>query len=146
MIATIFSTKLVKQSEVEYDSQNCGTSLKAIDLASKLMGDSPNEQIYVILLDVKNNVIGAHQVSIGTVNMSLCHPREFFRPAILANACSVIMAHNHPSGDLNPSKDDWACYRKLKSAGQILGIEVVDSVIVNPWGKGMAMASQDILS
>ena len=69
-------------------------------------------------------------ISIGTLNASLIHPRETFRTAILKNCASVIVVHNHPSGSLEPSNEDLAVTKRLKDAGKLLGIEVLDHVIV----------------
>ncbi len=104
-------------------------SHRARSVALAMLKDSPNERVLVILLNTENKVIGVSEVTFGTLDASLVHPREFFRPAILANAASVILAHNHPSGDTTPSREDHAVYRRLRGAGELLGIEVLDSVI-----------------
>jgi len=70
------------------------------------------------------------EVSIGTLNASLVHPREVFSEAISANAASVIFAHNHPSGDTEPSSDDLLITKRLVEAGKIMGIEVADHIVV----------------
>lgn len=84
----------------------------------------------VLLLDTQNQIIGIHTVTIGTLDAALVHPREIFKPAILANAASVILAHNHPSGDPTPSAEDRTVTRQVVAAGTTLGIEVLDHVIV----------------
>jgi hypothetical protein len=75
-------------------------------------------------LDTQNQIIGIHTVTIGTLAASLVHPREVFKPAILANAASVLLAHNHPSGYPTPSAEDRAVTRQLTAAGGHIGIEV----------------------
>ena len=84
----------------------------------------------VVLLDARHKVIGLNTVSIGTVSASLVHPREVFKPAILANASAVILAHNHPSGELDPSEHDLELTRRLIEAGKLLGIELMDHLIL----------------
>lgn len=88
------------------------------------------ESMLVAFLNSKNRVIDYEQVSIGTINSSVVHPREVFRNAILNKAVSVLLCHNHPSGDLSPSPEDLAVTQSLKEAGEMLGIPVVDHIIV----------------
>ena len=88
------------------------------------------EYFCVFFLDTQNHITGKEVISIGTLNASLIHPRETFRTAVVKNCCSVIVAHNHPSGSLEPSEEDIAVTKRLKDAGKLLGIEVLDHVIV----------------
>ncbi|HZC19248.1 MAG TPA: DNA repair protein RadC [Rubrobacteraceae bacterium] len=88
------------------------------------------ENFVAVLLNTKNEVIEAPLVSVGTLSASLVHPREVFKPAIRASAASVILAHNHPSGKVEPSREDREVTRRLAGAAEILGIEVLDHVIV----------------
>ncbi len=88
------------------------------------------ENFVVVLLNTKNEVIETPLVSVGTLSASLVHPREVFKPAIRASAASVILAHNHPSGKVEPSREDREVTRRLGEAAEVLGIEVLDHVIV----------------
>lgn len=88
------------------------------------------EQVLVVLLDTKNKPLGFHVVSTGTLNASLVHPRELFKIAIVASAASVIVLHNHPSGDPLPSREDYEITQRLVAAGKLLGISLVDSIVV----------------
>ncbi len=88
------------------------------------------ENFVVVLLNTKNEVIETSTVSVGTLSASLVHPREVFKPAVRASAASVILAHNHPSGKVEPSKEDREVTRRLGEAAAILGIEVLDHIIV----------------
>jgi len=88
------------------------------------------EEMWALLLSTKNRVIGLAQVSVGTLDASLVHPREVFKTAILANAASVILVHNHPSGDPAPSPEDRQITERCAAAGKILGIPLLDHVIV----------------
>jgi DNA repair protein RadC len=88
------------------------------------------ENFVVLLLNTKNEVIETSTVSVGTLGASLVHPREVFKPAVRASAASVILAHNHPSGKVEPSREDREVTRRLGEAAEILGIEVLDHVIV----------------
>jgi DNA repair protein RadC len=95
-----------------------------------LMRDLPHEEFHVMLLNTQNQLLRGFLVTRGTLDASLVHPREVFRPAIAEAAASVILVHNHPSGDPTPSAEDRAVTRQLRAAGQTIGIEVLDHVIV----------------
>jgi DNA repair protein RadC len=84
----------------------------------------------VVLLNQKNEVLESPTVSVGTLSASLVHPREVFKPAVRASAASVILAHNHPSGNTEPSAEDREVTRRISEAARILGIEVLDHVIL----------------
>jgi DNA repair protein RadC len=88
------------------------------------------ESFRVILLDTKNHVLGIETVSLGSLNASIVHPRELFRHAIRRSAAAVILVHNHPSGDPTPSREDLEITRKIHEAGQLLGIEVLDHLVI----------------
>lgn len=89
------------------------------------------EHFIIVLLNTKNHVIEQPKtISIGTLNAAIVHPREVFRTAVKHSAASLICAHNHPSGDTTPSQEDIEITKRLIAAGQIIGIEVLDHVIV----------------
>ena len=88
------------------------------------------EHFVAILLNTKNRVIGSPTISIGTLSSSLVHPREVFKPAIKAGAASVVLAHNHPSGHVGPSREDREVTKRLVETGEVVGIEVLDHVIL----------------
>lgn len=92
------------------------------------------EHFLTLILDGQHRVVGIDDVSVGTLNASLVHPREVFKTAILANAAAIIAAHNHPSGDLTPSAEDKAITKRLADAGSLLGIRLLDHVIVTSNG------------
>lgn len=96
--------------------------------------NSKKEHFVVFYLDTQSKLIERQIISIGTLNASLVHPREVFEPAVGLHAAAIIAAHNHPSGELKPSKDDLAITRRLAEAGKILGIELIDHVIVTNSG------------
>jgi len=96
--------------------------------------DKKKEYFFVFYLDTKNQEIKNEVISIGTLNSSLVHPREVFEPAVKNLASQIIVAHNHPSGNLQPSKDDIELTKRLVSAGEILGIEVIDHIIFSKEG------------
>ncbi|QSR85631.1 DNA repair protein RadC [Methylacidimicrobium sp. B4] len=108
----------------------------AVEFLGARMRLLPVEMLLAVLLDVKGRVLAIEEVTRGTLNESLYHPREAFRAAIAHKAHSVLFAHNHPSGDPTPSAEDIAISREMKRAGAILGIEVVDHLILGGWRQG----------
>jgi DNA repair protein RadC len=103
------------------------------DSAAALMAvlqDQPTEVFAILCLMTKHRVIAYHEVSRGTLDSTLVHPREVFKAALLANAAAIIVAHNHPSGDPTPTADDIQVTRRLLATGEVLGIDVLDHVIV----------------
>jgi len=88
------------------------------------------ENFVAVLLNTKNEVIGFPTISVGTLSASLVHPREVFKPAIRASAAGVVLAHNHPSGKVEPSCEDREVTERLTSVAGIIGIEVLDHVIL----------------
>ncbi len=95
-----------------------------------LLADQPVEVFGILCLTTKHRIIAYHEVSRGTLDTTLVHPREVFKAALLANAAAIVLAHNHPSGDPTPSSDDVALTRRLQAAAHVLGIEIVDHIVV----------------
>ena len=87
------------------------------------------EHYYVMHLNIKNQILMVELVTVGTVSSSLVHPRETFRRAVLAGSTSIIIAHNHPSGDVEPSDEDTKVTKLMFEAGQLLGITMLDHII-----------------
>ncbi|HCC06177.1 TPA: hypothetical protein DEP94_02380 [Candidatus Nomurabacteria bacterium] len=96
--------------------------------------ESKKEHFAAFFLDTQSRLIERQIISIGTLNTSLVHPREVFEPAIKLSAASIIIAHNHPSGSLEPSKEDKKVTERLKQSGELLGIEVVDHIVLSKSG------------
>jgi DNA repair protein RadC len=112
---------------INFDIKNPESVVKAIRASIK---DKAKEHFKLILLNPRNKIIRISTISIGTLNASLVHPREVFKDAITHSAASVVLAHNHPSGDPEPSEDDLKITKKLVESGKILGIEVLDHIII----------------
>ena len=100
------------------------------NLLKNEIGNKMKENFYILSLTTRNNLISVDKVSTGTLSASLAHPREVFLPAIKNSASTVIIVHNHPSGDTQPSEDDLEITKRLVEAGKILGVDVVDHIIV----------------
>ncbi len=97
---------------------------------ARLASDQKQEEFHIVTLDTKNQVIDSHQITIGTLDASLVHPREVFRAAIKDAASSIILVHNHPSGDPTPSGADIKVTDRLTESGKLLGIDVLDHIVL----------------
>ncbi|PYR56145.1 MAG: hypothetical protein DMF85_17515 [Acidobacteria bacterium] len=101
------------------------------ELVIPQFGTRPVEQFGVVLLDTKHRVLRVSIVSVGTLDASVVHPREVFREAIGGGAAAIVLFHNHPSGDPRPSEEDVRLTKRLLAAGQLMGIDVLDHVIIS---------------
>ena len=101
-----------------------------VALIGKKLRDEAREHFLVLLLNARHECVAVETVSIGSLNASIVHPREVFRPAVIASAASIVVAHNHPSGDSEPSEEDLSITRRLVEVGELMGIQVLDHVIV----------------
>lgn len=126
----VYKVMLVKDSAQAAYKTTIRRPTDIFDLAKRYLEGADREHFVVIMLDVKNSIIGINTVSIGVLNASLVHPREVFKPAIIAGSASIILVHNHPSGDPAPSQDDLMLTDRLRDAGELLGINVTDHVII----------------
>ncbi|MDI9463789.1 MAG: DNA repair protein RadC [Bacillota bacterium] len=131
-------------SRSRYESLTISSPADAAGLVIEEMRHYLREHFRVLLLDTKNKVLGMEEISIGSLNTSLVHPREVFRPAIRKACASVILIHNHPSGDPTPSSEDIAVTRRLYEAGRLLGIEVLDHVVIGD-GKFVSFREKGLL-
>lgn len=96
--------------------------------------EEAQEVFGILILNTKNKIVAVHEISRGTLNSSMVHPREVFKPAVLHNAAGIVCFHNHPSGDTEPSKEDIEITERLVGAGAIMGIVVMDHIIVGDGG------------
>lgn len=130
---TIYNLKVVKETTVKY---NLKSSISSPKDAYYLFRDAlemdtlVEEYLYMMCLNTKNEVIGVFRVSQGNISSSIVHPREVFKRACIMNSASIIIAHNHPSGNPQPSKEDIDITRRLVECGKILGIDVLDHIII----------------
>lgn len=108
--------------------------------------DCDREFFVLLFVDLKKQCVGFQLVSLGTLNASLVHPRELFVSAIKEKASEIVIAHNHPSGDLTPSVEDVALMTRIQQAWRLLGVELLDHVIVGPDGKWMSLQEQGIMN
>ncbi len=134
-----YRVSLVRDERVRFCTQTLyspADAQKCIQDMIREMGQPDREQFCVLMLNAKNVIIGMNIVSIGGLSSAQVHPREVLKPAILANAAALILAHNHPSGDLTPSISDKAVTRKIVHASDIIGITVHEHLIISMEGDG----------
>jgi DNA repair protein RadC len=117
----------------------------AAPMLAQYIGETDREVFVIAMLTIRHRVLGLHTVSIGCLTSSLVHPREVFKPAILAGSAAIIAAHNHPSGDPEPSAEDTALTRRIASAGTILGIELLDHLILGEAGRFVSLRERGVL-
>jgi len=135
-----FRIALVREPGVKLTERpQLQTPSVAAPVLAQYIGEADREVFAVALLTVRHRVLGLHTVSVGCLTSALVHPREVFKPAILAGAAALLLAHNHPSGDPEPSSDDVALTRRLAAAGQLLGIEILHHVILGEAGRFVSL-------
>lgn len=127
-----YSIRLVQEKSGIYAAErkiSCARNIAEICYGVLGTHELPVEKLYAFYLNTKNIVIGIEEISSGTLNASLIHPREVFKGAIAANAHAIILAHNHPSGIVEPSNADKMVTAELVKAGKLLQLEILDHVI-----------------
>lgn len=133
-------------SEVELQrlSSVLSTPGDAAQILRELVGHADREHFVALYLNSRHQATHLHIVSRGTSATAPVHPREVFKGALLANASALIVGHNHPSGDVQPSQDDRRVEKRLREAGDLLGIELLDSLIVGPGTKFYSAADDAV--
>lgn len=130
-IKAVYETLTVKEDITNYlkTGQRYSAPHQVFETFSFLMKET-KEMFITLHLDGKNRIIAMDLVSIGSLNQSIVHPREVFKTALLSSAAAIILVHQHPTGDPSPSSEDIAITRRLKEAGDIMGIKILDHIIV----------------
>jgi len=128
--ATFELSKRLENYPIETSKTIVKSPEDVVKTARILLKGKKKEHFLVICLDTRNHLIKTSTVSIGSLDCSIVHPREVFKDAISSSAASVIFIHNHPSGDPTPSEDDIKMTKRLIEAGEIIGIEVLDHIII----------------
>ncbi len=118
----------------EDEKPSIRSSRDVANLLSDEMRLYENECFKILLLNTKNQLIKVETISVGILNASLVHPREVFKAAIKANSASIIIVHNHPTGDPTPSEEDNETTKRIKEAGKLVGIELLDHIIIGEDG------------
>ena len=129
-----YTVSLVKESSIKVESYpKLLSSADVHKLMRTLFDGLDREHFKIACLDSKHQLIGIHTVSVGSLSLSIVHPREAFKAAILLSSAALILMHNHPSGDPTPSQEDRALTRRLKDGGELLGIAVLDHLVLGDW-------------
>lgn len=126
----IVSLKMIRENSILYGNRRIKSSYEAVGLVKEFLENSDREKLIVCCLNTKNEPTSLSVVSVGSLNSSIVHPREVFKTAVVSNSASIIIAHNHPSGDIRPSKEDLNVTERIKQSGEILGIKLLDHLII----------------
>lgn len=123
---------LVKEKSFNYQCDSLDNPKSIVKMLNECfhLNKMAEEYLYMIALDTKCHLLGIFEISHGTVNSSLVTPREIFIRAILCSAVQIILVHNHPSGEVNPSKEDREVFKRIKESGKLIGIELLDNIII----------------
>lgn len=141
----IYRVMLVRDSSVSVSRLFIQAPEDAAKIVTEYLYGVDREHFVGLYLTSANNLITIHTVSVGTLNSSLVHPREVFKLALMVNAASVIVSHNHPGGNAEPSQEDLAITKQLVEAGKILGIPLNDHIIVAEHGGYTSFAERGLL-
>ena len=139
-----FKICMVKENDIEYPDVNISVPQTVAELLTRYVGLPDREMFIVLAVNTRNRMTGIHTVSVGSLDTSIVHPREVFKFAILANASSIIVAHNHPSGDTTPSTDDIELTKRLKQSADMLGIDLLDHLILGHDGQYLSFKSRGL--
>jgi DNA repair protein RadC len=135
----------IKESSAPFELHSIRCPEDAQKLASAYIADEDREVFLVMMLNTKNQVIGLHRAHVGSLNASVVHPRDVMKCAVINNANSIVVAHQHPSGNPEPSREDLEVTKRLAEAGKILGIDLLDHVIVTYTGRNVSLKEKGYL-
>jgi len=141
----IVSIKMVREATMLYDIRKITSPNDAVEIGRRFLENSDREQLLELCLNTKNQPVALNVVSVGSLNSSIVHPREVFKPAILSNAATIILYHNHPSGDPTPSSEDINITNRLKECGKLMGLELMDHIIIGSDGSYCSLKEKGIL-
>ncbi len=139
-IAAVFELARRLETFVEEPKRKICSPKDVYTLMYPKMREQKKEKFITLCLDTKNQILKEEVVSIGSLNASIVHPREVFKSALMESSASVIMVHNHPSGDPSPSREDIMVTEKMVEGGKLLGIDVLDHIII---GDGKYVSLKD---
>ncbi len=140
-----YTISLVRERSVSVEDHVIRGSATARDIVAPMFAGLDREQCVMLALDAKHKVIGSNVVSVGSLSASVVHPREVFKPAILMNAAALVIAHNHPSGSVEPSPEDHALTHRLVKAGECLGIPLLDHLVLGDEGAFFSFADHGVM-
>jgi len=133
LMAGIELGKRIAETKTNYNERISSTQIAIAFCKShfaRLIAEGMQEEFHIVTLDTKHRMINSHLITRGTLDASLVHPREVFRPAIKDASSAILLAHNHPSGDPTPSSEDHKVTNQLTEVGKLLGISVLDHIVL----------------
>ena len=138
--------QVVKENEHGLELTRIRSPKDGADIAYQFIGDDDREVFFVMCLNTKNEVNAVHRCHVGDLSSSIVNVREVFKSAILNNSRSIIVCHQHPSGDVHQSPEDVQVTKRLVEAGKILGIDVLDSLIINYKGDFLSLKEKGYIN
>jgi len=141
----IVSLKMVKEASFLYERRKISGPKDAAIILEEFLQDSDRERFIIICLNKKNEPTTISTISVGSLNASIIHPREVFKTALMANSAGIILSHNHPSGDPTPSQEDLSVTKRLVEAGNLIGIEITDHIILGRDGDFVSFKEKGLI-
>ena len=142
----VVSLQLIKESSFLYEPRKCSSPEDSYQLFSQFIEKKATEHLLVACLNTKGEVVNVSTVHVGSVNQSLAVPREIVKTALLSNALSIIICHNHPSGSTMPSENDLRFTENMKKACMLLQINLFDHLIISANGDYLSMKQEGLLN
>ena len=130
LLASLELSRRMEREQTDIKHQKLTSSQMVYEYYRPRIGNKKQEYFYVVYLDTAKQIIGDKQLFVGTINYSVVHPREIFKEAYRVSASAIICCHNHPSGNVLPSREDIELTEKLEQVGEILGIKMLDHIII----------------
>ena len=145
MEVNVWKLQLVKESDTRYNESVTGSQAVVELLRNIGLDREPEEVVMLLCFNNRNKIVGVHEISRGTVNASICVPRDVYKRALLNNANGIIVCHNHPSGETDPSREDMDTAKALKEAGKLLKISLLDFIVLGESGEYRSFENAGIL-
>jgi DNA repair protein RadC len=142
----VYRCFLVREGSHQVADRLCTHPAAVAAILREYLTGADREMVVVLLLNTRKKLVGIHTAGMGTVDEAIVHPREVFKSAILAGAKAIIAGHNHPGGDPTPSPEDIAITQRLREAGRLLGIELLDHVIIGEAERYCSLAERGLLN
>ncbi|SNT19280.1 DNA repair protein RadC [Anaerovirgula multivorans] len=141
----IVKIKMVKESSILYAKRRINSPSDGVDLVKDFLQGEDRECFLAVYVNTKNEPTAIHTVSIGNLTCTVIHPRELMKVAINANSASILLFHNHPSGDPKPSQEDIRITKRLVEAGNIMGINILDHCIIGDNGEFYSFKENNLI-
>lgn len=141
----LYKLELCKEGSILYENRRISGPIDSVEILNQFLLNNDREKMVVMSLNTKNEPTNISVVSIGSLNAAICHPREIFKIAVKSNANAIILGHSHPSGNPKPSNEDISITNRLKEAGEIIGIKLLDHLIIGGKDKYVSFKEKGLL-